>query len=410
MNKFEQHINKYAQVIAEVGLNVQKDDIVVIKSDVRALDLIRATSKAAYQLGAKKVITDLSDTNLTLLDLEHQSVETLRDIPDYVKSKNDYYLNEKVSMLFIHATSPSAMKDANPEKLNESMKAAREVSHELSASRMKYDQNWTIVGYPSVDWAKVVFPELSEEEAFDKLMHHILSTVRVDQEDPVAAWAEHSKFLKSRAKWLTDYNFDKLVYKAHGTDLEIGLIDGGRFTGGGHKNKKGLDIKVNMPTEEVFTSPDYRRVNGVVSNTLPLSYGGTIIDNFKLTFKDGVVVDFEAQEGYDVLEELLNTDEGARRLGEAALVPVDSPISNSGILYYNTLFDENASCHIAIGKAYPGPIPGANDMTEEEQDKIGLNHSLTHVDFMIGSKDLNIDGITRDGKTVPVFRNGNWVE
>lgn len=410
MNKFEQHINKYAQVIAEVGLNVQKDDIVVIKSDVRALDLIRATSKAAYQLGAKKVITDLSDTNLTLLDLEHQSVETLRDIPDYVKSKNDYYLNEKVSMLFIHATSPSAMKDANPEKLNESMKAAREVSHELSASRMKYDQNWTIVGYPSVDWAKVVFPELSEEEAFDKLMHHILSTVRVDQEDPVAAWAEHSKFLKSRAKWLTDYNFDKLVYKAPGTDLEIGLIDGGRFTGGGHKNKKGLDIKVNMPTEEVFTSPDYRRVNGVVSNTLPLSYGGTIIDNFKLTFKDGVVVDFEAQEGYDVLEELLNTDEGARRLGEAALVPVDSPISNSGILYYNTLFDENASCHIAIGKAYPGPIPGANDMTEEEQDKIGLNHSLTHVDFMIGSKDLNIDGITRDGKTVPVFRNGNWVE
>lgn len=313
-------------------------------------------------------------------------------------------------MLYIHATSLEGMKDADPEKLMTANRAGRAAAEALSASRMRYDQNWCIVGYPSAEWAALVFPELSEEEAFEKLLDYILKTVRVDQEDPVNAWAEHSRFLKSRAKWLSDYNFDKLIYRAPGTELEIGLIDGAVWAGGGHVNSKGIDIKVNMPTEEVFTSPDYRRVNGTVSNTLPLSYSGQIVDNFKLTFKDGVVVDFEAEQGYDVLKELLETDEGSNRLGEAALVPVDSPISNSGILYYNTLFDENASCHIAIGKAYPGPLLGASEMTESEQDEAGLNHSLIHVDFMIGSKALDIDGVTRDGQIIPVFRNGNWAQ
>ncbi|TDM02534.1 aminopeptidase [Macrococcus carouselicus] len=410
MKKFEEQINKYAQVIAKVGLNVQEGETVVISSDIRALELVRAVTAECYELGAKQVITDLSDTDLTKLHINHQSTDTLEEILPYVQAKQDYYLNEKASMLYIHSTSPEALKDADTEKLMAANRAGRQAAAALSASRMRYDQNWCIIGYPSPEWAALVFPDLPQEEAEEKLMDYILKTVRVDQEDPVAAWDAHSKFLKSRAKWLSDYNFDRLKYTAPGTDLEIGLIDGARFTGGGHKNRKGLDIRVNMPTEEVFTSPDYRRVNGTVSNTLPLSYNGQIVDRFKLTFKNGVVTDFEAEQGYDVLRELLESDEGACRLGEAALVPVDSPISNSGILYYNTLFDENASCHIAIGKAYPGPVPGANEMTDEEQDAIGLNHSLIHVDFMIGSKDLDIDGITRDGEIVPVFRQGNWVE
>ncbi|GGB06629.1 aminopeptidase [Macrococcus hajekii] len=410
MQKFEEQIKKYAEVIAKVGLNVQQGETVAIVSDIRALDLVRAVTESCYTLGAKRVLTELSDTDLTLQHAKHQTVETLEEILPQVKAKNNFYLEEKISMLYIHATSPEALKEADTDKMMAANRSAREAAAELSASRMKYDQNWCIVGYPSAEWAALVFPELPVAEAEEKLMDYILKTVRVDQPDPVAAWDEHSKFLKSRAKWLSDYNFDRLKYTAPGTDLEIGLIDGARFTGGGHKNRKGLDIRVNMPTEEVFTSPDYRRVNGVVSNTLPLSYNGQLVDRFKLTFKEGVVTDFEAEQGYDVLAELLATDEGARRLGEAALVPVDSPISNSGILYYNTLFDENASCHIAIGKAYPGPVLGASDMSDEEQDALGLNHSLIHVDFMIGSDQLDIDGITREGQIVPVFRQGNWVE
>ncbi|KAA1037613.1 aminopeptidase [Macrococcus equipercicus] len=410
MKQFTEQIKKYAEVIAKVGLNVQPGETVVVLSDVRALDLVRAFTTASYELGAKKVIVELSDSTLQQDHMKYQSIETIEDLPPYLKVKNDYYLQEKVSMLFIHATSPESLKDAAPEKLAAANRAGREVSKELSDSRMRHDQPWCIVGYPGPEWAKLVFPDLAEEEAVAELMENILKTVRVDQEDPVAAWNAHGDFLKSRAKWLSDFNFDRLKYTAPGTDLEIGLIDGSQFAGGGHKSRGNLDIKVNMPTEEVFTSPDYRRVNGVVSNTLPLSYAGQIIDHFKLTFKDGVVTDFEAEQGFDALRELLDTDEGARRLGEAALVPVDSPISNSGILYYNTLFDENASCHVALGKAYPGPVPGANEMTEEERDAVGLNSSLTHVDFMIGSKELDIDGITRDGKVVPVFRQGNWVE
>lgn len=409
MKNFDKQIKKYAEVIAKVGLNVQQDDIVVIVSDIRAIDLVREVTEASYVLGAKRVIPELSDTNLTLSHLTHQSLETIGSLPPQIEVKNKYYLDEKVSMLYIHATSPEGLKDADPEKMMAANQAAREAARELSESRMRHEQNWTIVGYPSTEWAALVFPELDEDAAFEKLMENILTTVRVDQEDPFTTWDQHSDFLKARAKWLSDYNFDRLKYTAPGTDLEIGLIDGAKWTGGGHTNPQGLNIRVNMPTEEVYTSPDYRRVNGTVSNTLPLSYGGQIVDRFKLTFVDGVVTDYEAEVGYDVLKELLETDEGARRLGEAALVPVDSPISNSGVLYYNTLFDENASCHIAIGKAYPGPVPGANAMSAEEQDAAGLNHSLIHVDFMIGSKEMNIDGITRTGEVIPVFRNGNWV-
>ena len=410
MKNVKEKIKKYAETIAKVGLNVQPEETVVVVSDIAALDLVRAVTDMCYELGAKRVITDLSDIQLTLAHAKHQTVQTLEEILPQIEAKNAYYLAEKASMLYIHATSPEALKDAATEKVMAANRAARAASAELGASRMRYDQNWCIVGYPSPEWAALVFPDLPVEEAEEKLLDYILQAVRVDQQDPVAAWDAHSRFLKSRAQWLSDYNFDRLKYTAPGTDLEIGLIDGSRFTGGGHKNAKGLDIRVNMPTEEVFTSPDYRRVNGVVSNTLPLSYNGQIVDDFKLTFKDGVVTDFEAAQGYEVLKELLESDEGARRLGEAALVPVDSPISNSGILYYNTLFDENASCHIAIGKAYPGPVPGATEMTEDEQDAVGLNDSVIHVDFMIGSKDLDIDGITRDGEVIPVFREGNWVE
>lgn len=406
--KHIESLKKYADVIVQTGLNVQPGDIVNIVGEVEAIELMRLVNEKAYERGAKKVLVDIHDSKIFVDKMKYETAESLSEVPEFHKLRNQYLEDEKVSMLYIKSDSPELLKDIDADKVMKRQIALSEASKSLGLSRMRYNQNWLIIGYPSEDWAKLVFPELEASEAVEQLLDAILKTVRVDHEDPVASWTEHAKFLKDRAKWLSDYNFEKLVYTAPGTNLEIGLIDGSQWAGGGHVNKDGFDIQVNMPTEEVFNSPNYREVNGTVSNTLPLSVNGQIVDNFSLTFKDGVVVEYKAEKGYETLKNLLETDEGAKRLGEVALVPVDSPISNSGILFYNTLFDENASCHIAIGKAYPGPVPGASEMNEEQVDAVGLNQSLIHVDFMIGSKDLNIDGVTRDGQVIPVFRNGNW--
>src|SRR5690606_18725113 len=243
----------------------------------------------------------------------------------------------------------------------------------------------------------------------EKLWDAIFKALRVYEEDPVEAWKKHLKNIEDKVNFLNEKNFKKLYYKSsNGTELEVELPEGHIWAGGGGKNSKGVYFVANMPTEEVFTLPHKYGVNGVVYSSKPLNYGGNLINNFSLTFKDGKVVDFTAEEGYDVLKDLLDLDEGAKRLGEVALVPHDSPISNSNIIFYNTLFDENASCHFALGKAYPTNLKGGPDMKEEELDKAGVNDSLTHVDFMVGTEDLSIIGETRDGEKVQVFENGNW--
>lgn len=405
----KKRILSYGDVIANIGLNIQQDEILVIQSSIDGAPLARAVTKAAYELGAKKVILEYHDEEITKMQLMYQSIDTMKEIQAYQYAERDYYIEQKVSYLLIESSAPDFLKDAPKDKLNERSQTMMKFSEPMQDEFGKLSMTWCIVAYPSIEWAQLVFPDLSETEAFDRLLEEILTNVRLNEVDPVAAWKAHVEALDKRAKWLTDKNFDALHYTAPGTDLHVGLIDGAKWLGAKSKNKKGHDVIVNMPTEEIFSSPDFRRVNGRVANTLPLSYRGNIIDDFYLDFKDGVVVNYGAEQGLETLEQLLDTDEGARRLGEIALVPVDSPISQSGVLYYSTLFDENASCHIALGDSFPEVID-ASDLSTEEQLAKGLNDSLTHVDFMIGSDKLTIEGIFKDGSREKVFENGNWLQ
>src|SRR5699024_1050658 len=273
---------------------------------------------------------------------------------------------------------------------------------------MKDKITWSIISIPTGDWAQKVFPDQSRQQAIDRLWEAIVKIVRVDQDDPIAAWEKHNATLAKAQNILNEKKYKKLLFKAPGTDLEMELPDGHLWKGGSAVSEQGITFNPNMPTEEVFTLPHKYGVNGTVSSTKPLNYGGSLIDSCRLTVKDGKVVDYKAEQGEDILKHLLETDEGAIRLGEVALVPHESPVSQSNLIFYNTLFDENASCHIALGKAYPTNLEGGSDMNEEDLDKHGVNDSLTHVDFMIGSDKLDIDGVKKDGTTEPVFRNGTW--
>lgn len=402
-------VKKYAQTVVSVGLNVQKGQTVVVNADIDAIDFVREVTKAAYERGAKEVIQKLTDGPSTQMRFEYAPMEVFEDIPQYRIDETNEFVKDKVAHLRVYSQTPELLKEADPQKIAAQAKALGEANKEFSRAVGRYDFSWCIVGFPNEAWGELVFPELKGEAAKLKLLEAMIKAVRVDTEDPIEAWRKHNENINSKAAQLNEKAYDKLHYKSERTDVEVGLTKGHVWLGASAVNADGVEIQVNMPTEEVFTSPDYRRVNGVIGNTRPLAYQGAIIDDFKLTFKDGVVTDFEAGVGYDVLKNMLNNDEGARRLGEIALVPDDSPISNSGILYYNTLYDENASCHVALGRSFPNAIKDGKSLSKEELMDKGLNQSMIHVDFMMGGSDLSIDGIKEDGIVEPVFRDGNWI-
>ncbi|KKK34222.1 aminopeptidase T [Salinicoccus sediminis] len=408
MKQFEEKLEKYAGLLVETGLNVQKDGRVFIRSSVDALPLIRLVTKKAYEKGAKEVKVSMTDDALTRMHAENQSREELSTIHQWTIDERMYYSDEKAGFLSITSSSPELLKGVDPEKL-QAMQVASGRAFKDFSNRIQSDyHSWCVAGYPSVEWAKLVYPDKDDDEAVSALLDLILYTVRADVEDPVAAWEELDRSLHEKVDYLNGRKYKALRYEAPGTDFVMELPEGHLWAGASSVNEDGERFMANMPTEEVFSVPKKTGVNGYVSNTLPLSYGGNIIDDFKLTFKDGKVVDFEADTGYDVLENLLNTDEGARYLGEVALVPHDSPISNTGKLFYNTLFDENASCHIALGSAYAFCIEGGKSMSREELEHAGLNDSISHVDFMIGSEKLNIYGVDEDGREEKIFEKGNW--
>lgn len=406
---YKEIVKKYAETVVSVGLNVQPDQTVVVTADIDAIDFVREVTKAAYEKGAKEVIQKLTDGPSSQMKFEYAPIEVFEHIPQYRIDETNDFVQNKVAHLRVYSQTPELLKDADPKKIAAQAKALGEANKDFSRAVGRYDFTWCIVGFPNDKWGELVFPELKGEDAKLKLLEAMIKAVRVDQDDPVAAWKLHNETLNKKAQQLNEKAYDKLHYKSSTTDVEIGLTKGHVWLGASAINSDGVEIQVNMPTEEVFTSPDYRRVNGVIGNTRPLAYQGAIIDDFKLTFKDGVVTDFEAGVGYDVLKNMLNNDEGARRLGEIALVPDDSPISNSGILYYNTLYDENASCHVALGRSFPNAIKDGKSLSKEELMDKGLNQSMIHVDFMMGGSDLSIDGIKEDGTVEPVFRDGNWV-
>ncbi|WP_186575923.1 aminopeptidase [Aquibacillus kalidii] len=400
---------KYAELALRTGVNLQKGQALMINSSIEGAEFTRIVVKKAYELGAKNVLVNWADDELTLMKYQYAPEEVLTNVPQWQIDKQLDFAKDGAALLAIRSTNPDLLKDIDASKVAKATKASAEAMKEFRKYTMNDRIPWSIISIPTGDWSQKIFPGKSVEEAKEALWEQIFTIVRVDKEDPVAAWDEHNLTLRKAREFLNKRKYKKLVFKAPGTDISFELPEGHIWKGGSAKLAgTDLDFNPNMPTEEVFTMPHKYGVNGTVASTKPLIYGGNMIDNFSLTFKDGKVVDFQAEKGYDTLKHLLETDEGASRLGELALVPHESPISQSGLIFYNTLYDENASCHIALGKAYPTNLEGGSAMNEEELDKHGVNDSLTHVDFMIGSADLDIDGVTADGKSEAVFRKGTW--
>ncbi|WP_117148844.1 aminopeptidase [Paraliobacillus zengyii] len=399
---------KYAELALRTGVNLQKGQALMVNSSIEGADFTRIVVEKAYELGAKDVLVNWEDDALTLLKYQNAPEEVLTTIPQWKIDKQLAFAKDGAALLSIRSTNPDLLKDVDAGKVAKAQKASAEAMKEFRKYIMNDLIAWSIISIPTGDWAQKIFPEKSTEDAKESLWEQIFKIVRVDKEDPVAAWDEHNQKLKDAREVLNKKQYTKLVFKAPGTDISFDLPKGHVWKGGSAKTSEGTTFNPNMPTEEVFTLPHKYGVNGTVASTKPLIYGGNMIDNFSLTFKEGKVVDFKAEQGLETLKHLLDTDEGSSRLGELALVPHASPISQSGLIFFNTLYDENASCHIALGKAYPTNLEGGSAMNDKELDEHGVNDSLTHVDFMIGSGDLDIDGVSADGTTEAVFRKGAW--
>lgn len=405
----EQHtLEKYAELILKKGVNVQQGQPVFITAPIEGAEFTRLVVKKAYELGAKNVHVHWDDDELTLFKYTYAPDEVLRHFPQWAVDLRESFADDGAAFISIYASNPDLLKDIDPTRVAEASKAAGKALTKFRSDMMNDKLTWTVVSIPTKAWAEKIFPDESAENAEARLWEEIIKMVRVDKDDPIQVWDEHNATLKNARERLNEKQYEKLILTAPGTNLEVGLPKGHIWHGGEAVSEKGIVFNPNLPTEEVFSMPHKYEVNGTVASTKPLHYGGSLIDEFTLTFKDGAVVDFSAKQGEDVLKHLLETDEGAKRLGEIALVPDESPISQSGIIFYNTLFDENASCHLALGKAYPTNIEGGSEMDETAMDEHGVNDSITHVDFMIGSAEMNIDGVKADGTKEAVFRNGTW--
>lgn len=408
LSDFNELLKKYARLIAETGVATEKGHTVVLQISVDQAPLARLITQEAYKLGAAEVIVQWTDDQIQREFLLHAATDRIENVPQSKIDQADEWLEKGASRISVVSADPDAFAGVDSQRVASYQAAAGKALMNLRKATQANKVSWTVVAAAGKQWAAKVFPDLPEEEQVDALWDQIFKTTRVYEEDPVLAWKKHDEKLAKKAEELNQEQFSALHYTAPGTDIIIGLPKNHLWEGAGSYNARGKKFMANMPTEEVFTAPDSHRVDGYISSTKPLSYAGTIISGMKFTFKDGKVVDFSAEQGEDVLAKLLDTDEGARRLGEVALVPDPSPISQSGIIFFNTLFDENASNHLALGSAYAFSLKGGTEMSDEELAEAGLNRSQTHVDFMVGSDKMDIDGIREDGSTVPIFRNGDW--
>lgn len=408
LSDFNELLKKYARLIAETGVATEKGHTVVLQISVDQAPLARLITQEAYKLGAAEVIVQWTDDQIQREFLLHAATDRIENVPQSKIDQADEWLEKGASRISVVSADPDAFAGVDSQRVASYQAAAGKALMNLRKATQANKVSWTVVAAAGKQWAAKVFPDLPEEEQVDALWDQIFKTTRVYEEDPVLAWKKHDEKLAKKAEELNQEQFSALHYTAPGTDIIIGLPKNHLWEGAGSYNARGEKFMANMPTEEVFTAPDCHRIDGYISSTKPLSYAGTIISGMKFTFKDGKVVDFSAEQGEDVLAKLLDTDEGARRLGEVALVPDPSPISQSGIIFFNTLFDENASNHLALGSAYAFSVKGGTEMSDEELAEAGLNRSQTHVDFMVGSDKMDIDGIREDGSTVPIFCNGDW--
>lgn len=408
MSDFQKNLEKYAELAVKVGVNIQKGQTLVVNATLDAAEFIRLVVKKAYETGAHNVIVNWNDDKVTRTKYDLAPDEAFQEYPVWRAKEMDDLAEKGAAFMSVVSQSPDLLSGVDPERISNFNKAAGKALANYRKAAQSDKVSWTVIAAPSPAWAAKVFPDEPVANQVNKLWDAIFKATRVDVENPVEAWKKHDETLHEKVTYLNEKRYQKLHYTAPGTDLRVELPEKHIWVGAGSINEKGFEFMANMPTEEVFTVPLKTGVNGTVASTKPLSYAGNIIDRFSITFENGRIVGYKAEEGEEILKRLVETDEGSHYLGEIALVPYNSPISQSNVLFFNTLFDENASNHLAIGSAYAFCIEGGKKMSSEELAENGLNESLTHVDFMIGSPEMDIDGITADGKTEPIFRAGNW--
>ncbi|WP_424765526.1 aminopeptidase [Paenibacillus sp. sgz302251] len=404
----QEQLENYATLAVKIGVNVQQGQTVVVMAPISSAPLVRLIASKAYAAGAKNVYVEYNDEELSRIKFKQAPEEAFSEYPMWRAKAWEEYVEMGAAFIQIYSPNPDLLNDVDPNRVATASKTASTALSSYRGSLMKHTNAWTLISYATPEWAAKVFPDMTTEEAVQKLWERIIDATRIGLEDPIQAWKDHNAKLLHMVELLNKKRYKQLQYEAPGTSLTVELPEGHIWLGGSKANAKGIYFNPNMPTEEVFTMPHKDGVNGVVRSTKPLNYNGQVISGFTLTFKEGKVIDYSAEQGYEALSHLLNTDQGARHLGEIALVPNDSPISNSNVIFLNTLYDENASCHLALGQAYPVNLNGGTKMSPEELLAHGANRSLTHEDFMIGSSDMNIDGVTQDGTREPIFRDGNW--
>lgn len=401
-------LKKYAKLIARVGLNVKKGQSVFIAAGLDQPEFVAMVVEECYKAGASEVYVEWSYQPVDKLSSQYRSLESLSTLAPWAKAKWEYKAQNYSCRLFIESEDPDGMNGVDQAKMSA---ARRAIYPQVKPYRLAIENKhqWCIAAVPGKAWAKKVFPHLSESKAVEEMWKVILKTSRADGKNPIKAWKEHNADLDARCAYLNALGLKYLVYtSSNGTNLKVELNEDGIFCGGNEKTLKGRVFNPNIPTEEVFTSPKAGAAEGIVYSTKPLSYMGELIDNFSLKFENGKVVEAKAEKGEALLKEMVSMDEGAGMLGECALIPYDSPINQSGVLFFNTLFDENASCHFAMGHGFNECLKGYENYTDEECKQHGINDSMIHVDFMIGARDTSIVGITKDGKEVQIFKDGNW--
>jgi aminopeptidase len=401
-------LDRLAEVAVRTGVNLQKGQDLIITANMSALPLVQRIAVHAYKAGAGLVLPFFTDDAITLARYENADDASFDRAAGWFYEGLGKAYKGGAARMAITGDDPMLLAEQDAGKVARASKAVSIAAKPAMSPIVGFEVNWNIVAFPGAAWAARVFPDLPVEEAQRKLLDAIYDASRLDGDDPVKNWADHTAELKTRVKWLNEQNFEALKYTGPGTDLRLGLAEGHIWKGGASPALNGVVCQPNIPTEEVFTCPHAYKVDGTVSATKPLAYQGTVIRDISVRFEAGKIVDATASSGEAVFRDLLGVDDGSSRIGEVALVPHSSPISQSGTLFYNTLFDENASCHIALGQSYADTVSGGSDLGEDELKQKGANQSLIHVDWMIGSDDVDIDGITRTGETVPVMRKGEW--
>lgn len=402
-------LKKYAALIVRTGANVQKGQDVTIQASVDQSELVKMIVKEAYLAGARQVTVDWNCSAVTRLMYRYETIKTLSAVPAWKQEKLAYQVETKPCMIYLMSDGPDSLKGVNPNKMSK-VQARRYPIIKPYRDALDNQYQWTIAAAPSEEWAKKVFPKERTKAAVEKLWKTILDCVYVTEDnDPEAVWKEHNDSFAARSNWLNSLKLKELHYEsANGTNFTVGLLPNVKWEGGSEISLQNIEFSPNLPTEEIFTSPCKGKAEGVLVATKPLSYQGQLIDGFSIVFENGKAVDCHAEVGEEILRSMINSDPNAGYLGEVALIPVGSPINQSGVLFYNTLFDENASCHVALGRGFTNLLEGYETMSQEELENSGINSSMIHVDFMIGSDDMKITGTKEDGTQVVIFENGTW--